>query len=186
MILVVDLCYRPGSLSAYEFVDPITAIIRGTGRDVRTCHSTQVDAALAGDAEAVILCGTALRDQEYAGYPDRFAWIRGCARPVFGICAGLQVIGRAFGGSLTACTEIGMTPVRVVRDDPLFADRASFEAYTLHSIALDPPAELEVLAVSGACVQAVRHRTRPIAGVLFHPEVRNPWVVERFLEYSLH
>jgi GMP synthase-like glutamine amidotransferase len=184
MILLVDLCWRPGSLSAFEFVDPIAAIVRETGREVQIRHYTEVDEAAAGAAEAVILCGTALKDNGYAGHPERLAWIRRCARPILGICAGMQAIGLAFGGSLVECTEIGMTTVQAVRDDPLFADRAPFEAYTLHNFALDPPADLEVLAVSGACVQAVRHRDRPIIGVLFHPEVRNPWAVTRFLAHQ--
>ena len=186
MILLVDLCWRPDSLSAFEFVDPIAQIVRETGRVVAARHYTDVDTAAVNAAEAVILCGTALKDHGYAAHMDRFAWIRGCARPILGVCAGMQVLGLAFGGSLVECTEIGMTSVQVVKNDPIFTDTAPFDAYTLHSFALDPPADLDVLAVSGRCVQAVRHRDRPVAGVLFHPEVRNPWAVTRFLEDSGH
>ncbi len=181
MILLVDLCWRPDSLSAFEFVDPIAQIVRETGREVATRHYTEVDAGAVNAAEAVILCGTALKDHGYAARMDRFAWIRGCARPILGVCAGMQVLGLAFGGRLVDCTEIGMTSVRVVKHNSIFRDAAPFDAYTLHSFALEPPADLEVLAVSGRCVQAVRHRDRPVAGVLFHPEVRNPWAVTRFL-----
>lgn len=184
MILLVDLCWRPGSLSAYEFVDPIERIVRAAGREAEIRHYTEVDAALAEAAEAVILCGTALRDNGYAAHPERFAWIRECSRPVLGVCAGMQAIGLAFGGSLADCAEIGMTSVRVVGDETLFPDIAPFEAYTLHNYALDPPSCFEVLAVSDACVQAVRHRHRPVIGVLFHPEVRNPWAVTRFLAHT--
>jgi GMP synthase-like glutamine amidotransferase len=182
MILLVDLCWRPDSLSAFEFVDPIAQIVRETGRTTHTCHYQCVDAAAVDAAEAVILCGTALKDNAYSERMECFAWIRECERPIFGICAGMQVIGLAFGGSLVDCTEIGMIPLRAVREEPLFAGRPSFEAYALHSRALDPPDDLEVLAVSDNCIQAVRHRDRPIAGVLFHPEVRNPWAVTRFLK----
>lgn len=37
------------------------------------------------------------------------------------------------------------------------------------------------LAVSDRCVQAIRHRSLPLYGLLFHPEVRNEWIIERFL-----
>jgi GMP synthase-like glutamine amidotransferase len=184
MILVVDLCYRSCSLSAFEFVDPIGQIVRETGREHCVRHYTKVDAGTVDNADAVILCGTALKDNAYIDRIAMFSWIRECERPVLGICAGMQVIGLAFGGELVRTPEIGMTAVRVSRDDPLFAGTASFAAYELHTFALDPPGELEVLAVSDVCVQAVRHRDLPVAGVMFHPEVRNPWAVKRFLEHS--
>ena len=182
MILIVDLCYRPGSLSAFEFVDPIASIVRETGREHCVRHYTAVDAGTVENADAVILCGTALKDNGYIDRIAMFSWIRECDGPVLGICAGMQVIGLVFGGELVSTPEIGMTSVRVSRDDPLFAGTTSFEAYELHTYALDPPGDLEVLAVSDICVQAVRHRTRPIIGVMFHPEVRNEWAVQRFLE----
>ena len=37
------------------------------------------------------------------------------------------------------------------------------------------------MAVSDTGIQAVRHPEKPIFGVMFHPEVRNDEVVERFL-----
>jgi GMP synthase (glutamine-hydrolysing) len=37
------------------------------------------------------------------------------------------------------------------------------------------------MAVSDSGVQAVRHPDIPLFGMMFHPEVRNDGVVERFL-----
>jgi GMP synthase (glutamine-hydrolysing) len=37
------------------------------------------------------------------------------------------------------------------------------------------------LAASEGRVQAIRHRSFPLYGLLFHPEVRNEWLIERFL-----
>jgi len=38
-----------------------------------------------------------------------------------------------------------------------------------------------VLAESAKCVHAIKHKLKDVYGVLFHPEVRNKEVVERFI-----
>jgi GMP synthase (glutamine-hydrolysing) len=40
------------------------------------------------------------------------------------------------------------------------------------------------LAASDACVQAIRHHSLPLYGLLFYPEVRNEWILKRFIEVS--
>jgi GMP synthase-like glutamine amidotransferase len=77
--------------------------------------------------------------------------------------------------------EIGMTGIRVIRDDSLLQGIREFPAYSLHRHIVIPPPSFEVLAVSDTCLQVIRHIDHPFYGVLFHPEVRNEWVVRRFL-----
>jgi GMP synthase (glutamine-hydrolysing) len=91
----------------------------------------------------------------------------------------MQTIGLVLGSSLRRCVEIGMKRIETVKANALFS--GSFDAYELHSLALRPSAEFDVLARSERCVQAVKHRKRGIYGVLFHPEVRNREIIERFV-----
>ncbi len=51
----------------------------------------------------------------------------------------------------------------------------------MHDCAVQVPDRFIPLAVSDRCVQAIRHRSLPLYGLLFHPEVRNEWIIERFL-----
>jgi len=180
MILITDLCWKEDSLSRYEFVSPIENIVRSTGAPSRVRHFAAVQDADLDDADAVILCGTALQDNVFAEDFERLAWVRDCTLPVLGICAGMQTVAALFGGRIEPNPEIGMTDVTVVGADGIFAGKEVFPAYELHSFAVVPPDSFDVLAVSGRCVQAIRHVSRPIYGVMFHPEVRNEWVVERF------
>ena len=77
------------------------------------------------------------------------------------------------------CREIGMTEIAASKANLLFS--SSFRAYALHNYALAPSAEFEVLAESANCVQVIKHKHKDIYGVLFHPEVRNKEVVQRFI-----
>lgn len=182
MILLVDLCYKKDSLSRDEFVLPIARIVRDEGRDIRAEHYTDITPDDLNDATAVILCGTALRDNRFVKDMDRFGWLRESDLPVLGICAGMQVIAYLFGGGTEENLAIGMTEVRRVKADRLFSGIDRILAYESHRYAVIPPDTFTVIAVSEHCVQAMRHPKRPIYGVMFHPEVRNEWVVRRFVE----
>jgi GMP synthase-like glutamine amidotransferase len=181
MILIVDLAYRPGSLSAEEFVAPVEHIVRHEGFSTLIRHFAEIAPGDLDSADGVILCGTALKDSGYLERPERFAWLPPFPGPVLGICAGMQIIARTFGGVIHTGVAIGMAVQEVVAPDPLFAGRDRFEAYELHSLSVVPPASFRVLAISPSGVQAIRHPDRPVYGVMFHPEVRNEWLIRRFL-----
>ncbi|MDD1656696.1 MAG: gamma-glutamyl-gamma-aminobutyrate hydrolase family protein, partial [Methanomicrobiales archaeon] len=156
-------------------------IVRRNGFPCRIRHHTRITDADLSAAERIILCGTALQDNAFAARPASFAWLQEARVPVLGICAGMQAVALAFGGSLLPSREIGMTEIRCTRPDPLLEGHGRFSAYELHGAGVVPPESFVVLAESDRCIQAIRHRVLPVYGILFHPEVRNGWVVERFL-----
>lgn len=184
MILVVDLCYRDGSLSRAEFVEPVVRVLREAGAQFAVRHYAAVGAPEIEAADGVVLCGTALKDTGFAEHPGMFRWLPAFERPVLGISSGMRALAAAFGGGVEPCCEIGMADVRVTAPDPLFAGMETFAAYALHECAVQVPEGFLTLAVSDRCVQAIRHRSLPLYGVLFHPEVRNEWVVERYLRLA--
>ena len=130
----------------------------------------------------IILSGTALKDTATLSQPEKFDWLKETEKPVLGICAGMETIGVVFGCALIRCLEIGMTPISVVKENPFFS--GDFKAYSLHSYCVEPSEDFEVLAKSAKCIQVIKHKNKPIYGVLFHPEVRNPELIKRFIHWN--
>jgi GMP synthase (glutamine-hydrolysing) len=181
MILLLDLSYRAHSLSRDEFVGPVARIVGRAGWEWRETHFSEIRSDDLKDVTGIILCGTALKDNLFAARAQEFSWLRNISVPVLGICAGMQILCLVFGGTIRPGCEIGMTTVRADTPDSVLPGSPAFPAYELHSFTCDPPRGWEVMAVSDSGVQAVRHPDRPLYGVMFHPEVRNEGVVERFL-----
>ncbi len=181
MILVVDMNWKKDSLGFYEFVLPILAI----AEELDTCvvkHYSEVTKSDVDDCIKIILSGTALKDNTTLSQPEMFSWIKTVDKPVLGICAGMQTIGAVFGLLLTRCLEVGMTPVTTITENPLLS--SEFKAYSLHNYSVESSEEFEVLAESQKCVQAMKYKQKPIYGVLFHPEVRNPEILKRFIDLN--
>lgn len=179
MILVVDMNWKRDSLGYYEFVMPILEVAREV-EECRVTHYFDLDREDLSESRIIVLSGTALKDNATLSQPEKFSWLRDMGKPVLGICAGMQTFSVVFGISLIRCVEIGMIQMTTLKENRLFS--GSFRAYSLHNYSIEPSKDFEVLAVSSVCVQAVKHKEKQIYGVLFHPEVRNPEILQRFIQ----
>jgi GMP synthase-like glutamine amidotransferase len=171
MILVVDMNSAENSFGFSEFVLPILAV----AEELETCtvkRYFEVNEKDLNGCDKIVLSGSALKNTVTLSQISRFRWLKDCGKPVLG--------GLFFGGRLVKCREIGMTEIVTLKENLLFA--SSFKVYTLHNYAIVPSAEFEVLAESAKCVQAIKHKRKGVYGVLFHPEVRNKEVIQRFVQ----
>jgi anthranilate synthase component II len=97
--------------------------------------------------------------------------------PIFGVCLGLQAIGRAFGGKVVRAPEPMHGKISAITHTGhgMFAKVPSpFAATRYHSLVVERsslPAELEITATtSDGLIMGLAHRTHPITSVQFHPE----------------
>ena len=97
--------------------------------------------------------------------------------PILGVCLGLQVLGYVHGARIARAPELvhGKTSEIFHDGQGVLAGLPSpFPATRYHSLVVDAasvPAELEVTArTRDGLVMALRHRTRPVEAVQFHPE----------------
>lgn len=177
MILVIDL--NSQFLGSEEFVRPVADIAGRFGK-VRKVHYTKVRKSNIEKADKIILSGTPLKEFGYLENLEKFSWLKDFEKPVLGICAGMQVIAAVFGSEIVDLQGIGFADIEVVKDNPLL--KGKMKVYELHGKAVRPSAQFDVLAESGKCVQAIRHKTKPFYGILFHPEARNMDIIDRFLK----
>ncbi len=101
--------------------------------------------------------------------------IRNATVPVLGVCLGHQGIACAFGGQVVQTAPVhGRSSEVIHAGDALFRGiPARFSAVRYHSLAvIEPlPAELRKIAwTEDGTVMALRHVSRPLWGVQFHPE----------------
>ncbi|MFI0487274.1 anthranilate synthase component II, partial [Actinomadura sp. 9N215] len=97
--------------------------------------------------------------------------------PLLGVCLGHQAIAHAYGATISRASEIvhGFTSKIVHDGQSVFRDLPSpFPATRYHSLAVTPETVPPPLAITAqtpdGVIMALRHRTRPIEGVQFHPE----------------
>ncbi|HEX4589932.1 MAG TPA: aminodeoxychorismate/anthranilate synthase component II [Gemmataceae bacterium] len=114
--------------------------------------------------------------------------------PVLGVCLGHQCIGHVFGGEVIRNERIMHGKTSPVFHDGrgLFAGLTNpFEATRYHSLVIrrdsltDPNFEVCAWTAENE-IMGVRHRSKPLHGVQFHPEsfltVEGPRLLKNFLE----
>lgn len=97
--------------------------------------------------------------------------------PILGVCLGHQSIGAAEGGEIVTAQEIRHGKINQIRHEngPLFKGLPeTYDVVRYHSLAIQPidlPDTLiaDAFTADGE-IMAVRHKTRPVFGVQFHPE----------------
>ena len=178
MILIINVCKE--KLHYYEFVKPIEDMLKNNDIKFFTKNYKDVTKKNLKKADGVIMCGTSLKDNEFLKDINKFDWIKTFDKSILGICAGMQIIGLAFGGKIKKSTEIGFYFENF--KNKLFGLSGEQEVYHLHNNFVDfgRMKDFEVICQRNSIPQAVKHKNKEIYGVLFHPEVRQKSLILSF------
>ena len=115
--------------------------------------------------------------------------------PILGVCLGHQSIGFSYGARVDVAEEImhGKTSLIYHDGKGVFKNLENpFEAIRYHSLVVykeNLPAELEISAqTEKGLIMGLRHRTKPVEGVQFHPESimseEGHHLLQNFLDHS--
>ncbi len=177
MILLISTCKE--KLHELEFVKPIENILKENKIKFFTRHYLKLKKGDFANAKKIIICGTSLEDNKFLNYINSFRWIAESKKPVLGICAGMQIIGIIFGSKIKSKTEIGFYKENFKRE--FLSLKGEQEVYHLHNNYITLPKEFESFT-NGKIPQAIKHKSKSIYGVLFHPEVRNKKLISTFIK----
>jgi anthranilate synthase component 2 len=170
MILVVDN-YDSFTYNLVHYLNEL-----GAETVVHRNDALSVDQALALAPEAVLLSPGPCTPNEagiclglLAAAPEDL--------PILGVCLGHQAMGQAFGGKVVRARQLmhGKTsPIRHTGVGVFQGLPDPFTATRYHSLTIERDSAPDVLEITAWAddgeIMGVRHRTRPIHGVQFHPE----------------
>ncbi len=171
MILLIDN-YDSFTYNLVHYLGELGAEVKVVRND-----ALGVDQAMALGPEAIVLSpGPCTPDQAGICLPLTLAAAEADV-PLLGVCLGHQAIGQAFGARIVRADAIVHGKVAEIEHNGrgMFAGLPSpLKATRYHSLTVardSLPDCLEVTAwVEDGTIMGLRHRTKPIEGVQFHPE----------------
>lgn len=157
-------------------VKNIEEVLTSLGVTSETIALADADTTNFNGYSGVIISGSPLlvTDPGMEQHLSKFQFVENYEKPIFGICFGHQVLAMLYGAKGVLCEAIKDDElVTILKPDVLFSglgEQVYFSQNHRESVPL--PENFELLATSASCPnEAMRHRTKPLFGVQFHPEV---------------
>ncbi|MGB4767638.1 MAG: gamma-glutamyl-gamma-aminobutyrate hydrolase family protein [Candidatus Saccharimonas sp.] len=157
--------------------EKLLAMVSTTGNIVTPLNHRELAAHDTSAYDLIVLSGGWWYDdfeelrQVYASELDL---IRTSTVPILGVCIGMQLMHVALEGDvpLLDAPQNGFQPISLTPTaQKLFELPATIEVFKYHTRGvLTPDDEFELLGTSPGHIEIMRHRTRPLLGVQFHPE----------------
>jgi GMP synthase-like glutamine amidotransferase len=156
-------------------------------------YNGQLDARYVDSFDAIVLSGSS-KNQAYSNfYQAEVDFLRQTNKPVLAICLGFELICRVYELPIYEMHERIEGPWAIsVQED--FAQTFGYN-HTVHEkhkwVTQSVSDEFRVMFISSSGVEGLIHKTRPLLGVQFHPEVvqpedPNPITAPQLLDYLLN
>lgn len=170
LILVVDFGSQYTPLIVRKLKE------QGFHSELIDCLTTHVDLSC---AKGIILSGGPDSIDEKSTWSKLPSWVREASLPILGICYGMQLLIKEFGGSITKGEhrEYGFAKISLNScglEQSLFkSGKTSRKVWMSHGDSVSfVPEDFNVCATSDKGVVAVvSHKIQPVVGLQFHPEV---------------
>ena len=109
--------------------------------------------------------------------------------PILGICYGMQILGQYFGGKVEKgiIGEYGNAKIHLCNDFKIEGVEGDTNVWMSHSdhVAVIPKDFSLIFESTNKLIAGIKHNTKPILGLQFHPEVDHSVKGKEILEYFL-
>jgi GMP synthase (glutamine-hydrolysing) len=166
---------RDDRLYNLEYVQPIERLAKDT-----VIYYKDINSSALKKSKWAIICGTYLQDFEYLDSIENFQWIRRYEKPLLGICAGAQIIGKVFGGRLLKKTVIGVIPLIIEKSHHDMGQGT--QVFCLFN-------RIPTLPKGFTCIarnhdDLLSFSKANILAVMYHPEVMNKELISNFIKHA--
>jgi len=168
-----------------EFIEQIKGVLKGLDYEIISFKEVKFENII--DFTHIILTGGPER-LDFDLFKEEVKIIKEADKPVLGICFGHQLILKVFGARLVKIDSKerrGFFDV-VVKKDSIFSGlKEKISVFESHSYVMEGfGEELMVLAESDAGKEAIKHKSKNLYGVQFHPEAGRDGkkIIENFLK----
>ena len=153
-----------------------------------------VEDALQREPEAIVLSPGPCTPNEAGICLDLIRAANG-AVPIFGVCLGHQAIGQAYGGKIVRAPTLmhgKLSTIHHEGEGVFHGINGAFQATRYHSLTIAPETMPETLKETAhtddGVIMGLQHRTDPVHGVQFHPELiaseHGHRILENFLKIA--
>lgn len=109
-------------------------------------------------------------------YSKELDLIKTTSKPVIGICLGIELIARSHNSKFVKNRQkiSGLRTIQVKPESLGIEGKTEFSVFESHKWKIAQVDHFEVIGWSEDGIEIIKHLTRPIIGLQFHPEVLQP------------
>ena len=109
-------------------------------------------------------------------YQRELELIRTTDKPIIGICLGIELISRAYNSKFLRGRQRvkGLRSIAIKPESLGLEDKTQFVVFESHRWKIKHADKFEIIGWSDDGMEIIKHPTKPIIGLQFHPEVLSP------------